>query len=344
MALYTEGRDEAEEENGLTLPALKEGEELKLLNLLPKQHFTQPPPRYTEATLVKALEEKGIGRPSTYAAILSTIQERKYVQKLEGKFSPTELGIVVNDYLVEKFKELIDVQFTAKMEDELDHIEDGKMKWEKVIKDFYNPFHSDLTNALTTVGKVKPQDIPTDIVCEKCGLPMVKRWGRHGRFMACTGFPNCKNTKPIPQEGEENNGQQGEQLYRQTDQKCEKCGSPMVIKSGRYGKFLACVQYPECKNTRPLSTGIKCPKDAGDIVEKRSKRGKQFWSCMNYPQCTFATWYKPIPRNCPQCGADFLLEKRSKTGDLTFFCHKKECGYKEVEKAQDSEAISIGVT
>ena len=337
MALYTEGKDEAEEENGLTLPSLKEGERLKLLSLLPKQHFTQPPPRFTEATLVKALEEKGIGRPSTYAAILSTIQERKYVQKLEGKFSPTELGIVVNDYLVEKFKELIDVQFTAKMEDELDHIEDGKMKWEEVIKDFYSPFHGDLTNALTTVGKVRPQDIPTDDVCEKCGLPMVKRWGRHGRFMACTGFPDCKNTKPIPQEGEENNGQQGEQ----TDQQCEKCGSPMVIKSGRYGKFLACVQYPECKNTRPLATGIKCPKDGGDIAEKRSKRGKQFWSCMNYPQCTFATWYKPVPRNCPQCGAEFLFEKRSKNGDLTFFCHKKECGYKEVEKAQDGESASL---
>jgi DNA topoisomerase I len=344
MALYTEGKDEVEEENGLTLPALAEGEVLKLLSLSPKQHFTQPPPRYTEATLVKALEEKGIGRPSTYAAILSTIQERKYVQKLEGKFSPTELGIVVNDYLVEKFKELIDVKFTAKMEDELDHIEEGKLKWEKVIKDFYKPFHSDLTNALTTVGKVRPQDIPTDIACEKCGLPMVKRWGRHGRFMACTGFPNCKNTKPIPQEGVDINGQQGEQQNQQTDQQCEKCGSPMVIKSGRYGKFLACVRYPECKNTKPLSTGIKCPKDAGDIVEKRSKRGKQFWSCMNYPQCTFATWYKPVPKNCPQCGAEFLLEKRNKNGDLILFCHKKECGYKEVEKSQDAEAVSIGVT
>jgi DNA topoisomerase I len=344
MALYTEGKDEMEEENGLTLPALKEAEVLKLLSLSPKQHFTQPPPRYTEATLVKALEEKGIGRPSTYAAILSTIQERKYVQKIEGKFSPTELGIVVNDYLVEKFKELIDVKFTAKMEDELDHIEDGKLKWEKVIKDFYKPFHSDLTGALTTVGKVRPQDIPTEIVCEKCGLPMVKRWGRHGRFMACTGFPNCKNTKPIPQEGDDSNEQQGEQQYQQTDQQCEKCGSPMVIKSGRYGKFLACVRYPECKNTRPLATGIKCPKDAGDIVEKRSKRGKQFWSCMNYPECTFATWYKPVPKNCPQCGAEFLLEKRNKNGDLILFCHKKECGYKEVEKSQDAEAVSIGVT
>jgi DNA topoisomerase-1 len=162
--------------------------------------------------------------------------------------------------------------------------------------------------------------------------------------MACTGFPNCKNTKPIPQEGEEGNGQQGEQSYQQTDQQCEKCGSPMVIKSGRYGKFLACERYPECKNTKPIATGIKCPKDAGDIVEKRSKRGKQFWSCMNYPQCTFASWYKPVARNCPQCGAEFLLEKRNRNGDLTFFCHRKECGYKEAEKAQDGEAVSSDVT
>jgi len=266
------------------------------------------------------------------------------VQKTEGKFSPTELGMVVNDYLVERFKELIDVGFTAKMEDELDHIEDGKMKWERVVKDFYKPFHGDLTEALETVGKVKPEDIPTDLLCEKCGLPMVKRWGRHGRFMACTGFPQCKNTKPILQEGQDINGQNGEHNSQQTDQLCEKCGSPMVMKSGRYGKFLACARYPECKNTKPLSTGIKCPKDGGDIVERRSKRGKQFWSCSNYPQCTFASWYKPVPRNCPQCGADFLLEKRNKNGDVMLFCHKKECGHKEVEKVRDTDEVSIGVT
>ena len=344
MALYTESKDEAEDENGLTLPALHEGEVLKLLNLLPKQHFTQPPPRYTEATLVKALEEKGIGRPSTYATILSTIQDRKYVQKTEGKFSPTELGMVVNDYLVERFKELIDVGFTAKMEDELDHIEDGKMKWERVVKDFYKPFHGDLTEALETVGKVKPEDIPTDLLCEKCGLPMVKRWGRHGRFMACTGFPQCKNTKPILEDGQDINRQTGEQNSQQTDQQCEKCGSPMVMKSGRYGKFLACSRYPECKNTKPLSTGIKCPKDGGEIVERRSKRGKQFWSCSNYPQCTFASWYRPVSGNCPKCDADFLFEKRNKSGDVIRFCHKKECGHKEVVKLQDEEDVGIGVS
>ena len=328
MALYTEGKDELEEEEGFTLPGLKEGEMLALLSLLPKQHFTQPPPRYTEATLVKALEEKGIGRPSTYAAILSTIQDRKYVQRTEGRFSPTELGMIVNDYLVEKFSELLDFNFTAKMENELDSIEEGKMKWVKVISDFFKPFKSHLGDAVKATDDVKPKDIPTEILCEKCGLPMVVRWGRHGRFLACTGYPKCKNTRPLAENGE--NGQAVEQNVQPTDEKCEKCGSPMVIKTGRFGKFLACSKYPECKSARPLSTGIKCPADGGDIVERRSKRGKLFWSCGNYPKCKFASWYKPVRRQCPKCGADFLYEKRNKAGDVTLFCHKKECGHKEI--------------
>ncbi|OGW37781.1 MAG: DNA topoisomerase I [Nitrospirae bacterium RBG_13_39_12] len=342
MALYTESKDEIEDENGLTLPALKENERLNLLNLQPKQHFTQPPPRYSEATLVKALEEKGIGRPSTYAAILSTIQDRKYVQKTDAKFSPTELGTVVNDYLVERFSELIDVNFTAKLEDELDHIEDGKLKWLKVINDFYKPFKSVLEDAIKTTGKVKPKDIPTETVCEKCGKPMVIRWGRHGRFLACSGFPKCKNTKPLQTEGAEQNTQGTEQISQQTEEKCEKCGSPMVVKAGRFGKFLACSKYPECKNTKSISTGIKCPKDGGDIVERRSKKGKPFWSCSNYPKCKFATWYKPVPNKCPKCNADFLFEKRDKSGNITLFCHNKECGYKKVETGPPSEDTPEG--
>lgn len=342
MALYTEGKDEIEDENGSTLPALKEDETLKLLDLQSKQHFTQPPPRYTEATLVKALEEKGIGRPSTYAAILSTVQDRKYVHKTEGRFSPTELGVVVNNYLVERFPELIDLDFTAKMEDELDHIEDGKMKWIDVVTDFYKPFSSELSSAAKATDRVKPEDIPTEHVCEKCGLPMVIRWGRHGRFLACTGYPKCKNTKPIQQEGEDQQPGGEEKISQQTDEKCEKCGSPMVIKTGRFGKFLACSQYPECKNTKPISTGIKCPNDGGDIVERRSKRGKIFWSCSNYPGCKFASWYKPVDRKCPGCGAGFLLEKRNKAGDLTFFCHNRECGYKETEKVYEEAHSGVG--
>jgi DNA topoisomerase-1 len=335
MALYTESKDEAEEEEGLTLPVLNEGEILKLLNMQPKQHFTQPPPPYTEATLIKALEEKGIGRPSTYAAILSTIQDRKYVQKMNGKFSPTELGIVVNDFLVERFPDLLDVDFTAKMEDDLDHIEEGKMKWVKVVKDFYNPFSHDLAEVEKTKGKIKPKDIPTDEVCEKCGLPMVIRWGRHGRFLACSGFPQCKNTKPLLTKDAEQTELNTEKITQVTEEKCDKCGSSMVIKTGRYGKFLACSRYPECKNTKPISTGLKCPQDGGDIVERGSKRGKPFWSCSNYPACRFVLWYKPINVKCPQCGAEFLIEKRDKTGNQIHYCHDKKCGYKEEIKEED---------
>lgn len=341
MILYTEIKDDEEDADESVLPVLKEGEHLKLLNVQPKQHFTQPPPRYSEATLVKALEEEGIGRPSTYAAILSTIQDRKYIQKREGKFAPTELGVVVNDYLVERFPGLIDVSFTAKMENELDHIEDGKMQWVKVVNDFYGPFSKDLQEAVETKGKVKPKDIDTEIVCEKCGQKMVIRWGRHGRFLACSGFPKCKNAKPIAENGNDK-ASSTEQILQQTDEKCEKCGSPMVIKSGRFGKFLACSQYPDCKSTKSLSIGIKCPLDGGDIVEKRSKKGKSFYSCSNYPRCKYATWYRPVPKKCPNCNADFLLEKRDKTGNTIHFCHKKECEYKETVTIPSDEEVTVG--
>jgi len=333
MALYTEGTDEVMDEGEALLPLLNQGEDLALLELQPKQHFTQPPPRYTEATLVKALEEKGIGRPSTYAAILSTIQDRKYVQKAEGKFSPTELGTVVNDFLVERFSELMDISFTANMEENLDHIEDGKKKWAKIVKDFYKPFHEKLTEAAAVKGKVKPEDIATEQICENCGKPMVIRWGRHGRFYACTGFPECKTTKPLEGEG------QAAGEPETTDEKCPKCESPMVIRSGRFGKFIACSNYPECKTTKPVSTGMKCPLDGGDIVERRSKRGK-FWGCGNYPKCTFVSWYKPVAEKCPKCGAAFLAEKWDKSGKVTHICLNKECGHKAEVKKEDTAAAS----
>ncbi len=323
MALYTEGKDEIEEEEGGMLPALRAGEALKTIEIKPTQHFTQPPPRYSEATLVKALEENGIGRPSTYAAILSTIQDRKYVHKEEGRFSPTELGALVNDLLVDKFPELIDISFTAKMEEELDLIEEGKMKWVEVMNDFYTPFDKDLKAASNDNARVKPADIATDEVCEKCNSPMVIKWGRHGRFMACSGYPGCKNTRPLNGEG----AVTGIQEF--TDEKCSTCGSPMILKSGRFGKFLACSRYPECKNTKPLPTGVKCPEDNGNIVERRTKKGKPFWSCSNYPECKFATWFKPVPWKCPGCGTEFMLEKRDKEGNALLQCIRKECGHSE---------------
>lgn len=331
MALYTESRDDMEEEEGGLLPSLSENDPLEQKEVKPVQHFTQPPPRYTEATLVKALEDKGIGRPSTYASILSTIQDRKYAQKIENRFSPTELGVVVNDLLVEKFPELIDYNFTATMENELDDIEQAKLNWVSVVKDFFIPFDFDLKAADKDKERVKPEDIPTDIVCEKCGSPMVIKWGRHGRFLACSGYPQCKNTRPL-------NGDQKPQTADEvlTGENCEKCGSPMVMKTGRFGKFIACSKYPECKTTKPLSTGVKCPVDSGDIVERKSKRGKPFWSCGNYPNCTFAMWYKPVPIECPICKAPFMVEKRNKAGDVLHVCIEKTCAHKEELKRPEA--------
>lgn len=334
MALYTESRDEVEEEEGGILPSLNEKERLNLIEVKPSQHFTQPPPRYTEATLVKALEEKGIGRPSTYASILSTIQERKYVEKDSDKrFHPTELGIIVNDLLVEKFPELIDIGFTAKMENELDAIENRKLKWLKVVKDFYKPFSRDLAQALMDMKKIKPKDIPTEEICEKCGSSMVIKWGRHGRFLACSNYPQCKNTKEL-RDGTTGLDSKESQREADVNEICEKCGAPMIVKVSKFGKFLACSTYPECKNTRPISTGVKCPLDEGDIVERRSKRGRRFWSCKNYPKCTFALWYKPIQKHCPKCNASFLVERLTKEGKSYLQCLTKGCDYKEDIEAE----------
>lgn len=333
MILYREELPEDSEE-AIQLPDIPQGSNLIVSELNGSQHFTQPPPRYTEATLVKTLEERGIGRPSTYATILSTIQERKYVTKIDGKFVPSELGILVNDLLVEGFPELIDVGFTARMEEELDEIEEGKIKWLKVVKDFYGPFKKDLDEALKNLQKIKPQDIPTDILCEKCGLPMVIRWGRHGRFIACTGYPKCKNTRPL----EENGAGSGKELPKETEERCDKCGSPMVVKRSRYGKFLACSRYPECKNTRPISSGIKCPLDGGDLIERRTKKGRIFWSCSNYPKCKFATWYRPVNEQCPECGAPFLVIKNSNS-KRTLYCLKEDCKFQREITSQEGQEL-----
>ncbi len=325
MKLYIESGDNGSDEEGL-LPSLSEGDLLKTLAITPKQHFTQPPARYTEASLVKELEAKGIGRPSTYATIMSTIQDRKYTEKIDRKFNPTELGMLVSDLLVERFSELMDFNFTAKMEDNLDKIEEGGLKWVDIVMDFYQPFDKDLADAMESLGKVKPKDIPTDEVCDKCDKPMVIKWGRHGRFIACTGYPECKNTKPLEQDGAGGDGQSAS--VTETDEKCEKCSAPMVLKAGKFGRFLACSKYPDCKTTKPLGTGIQCPDDGGEIVERSTRKGKVFFSCGNYPKCKFATWYKPVNKKCPTCNADFLVEKRTKQGEF-YLCLNKDCKYKE---------------
>ncbi|HYA88355.1 MAG TPA: type I DNA topoisomerase [Nitrospirota bacterium] len=342
MAVYMEEKSEdqspSEEENGeAVLPPLNEGEKLTLIQLDPKQHFTQPPPRFSEALLVKTLEEKGIGRPSTYAAIISTIQERDYVNKVENKFRPTELGILVNDLLVNHFPVIMDVAFTAKMEEELDKIEEGQMPWVEAVKDFYKPFSESLEKAQADMKDFKAEQIPTDIVCEKCGKPMVVKWGRNGQFLACSGYPDCKTTRPFVRN---ENGVVEASAEETTDEICPKCGSAMMIKRGRFGKFLACSRYPECKYTQGMSTGVLCPVDGGKLVERRSRFGKIFYSCANYPDCKFAIWNKPLSRPCPQCNAPFLVEKYSKKTGVSITCLKKECGYKEEPKTEDQVSLS----
>jgi DNA topoisomerase-1 len=323
-ALYMEGEDNQENGNGeKKLPSLSEGEILELLGLMPKQHFTQPPYRFSEATLIKELEEKGIGRPSTYATILSTIKEKGYVQLEKGKFSPTELGFVVNDLLVVNFPDIFDIEFTAQMEENLDKIEEGQRDWIDTLKEFYSPFQKDLEMAKVSMRDVKREMIPTEAICERCGSKMVKRWGKRGYFLACSSYPKCRYTREV--EGNEEN-------QVETEARCEKCGNPMVVKNGKFGRFLACSNYPTCKSTRSLDTGVRCPQEGCDgiLVERRTRKGRTFYSCTNYPRCTYALWDKPIPEKCPQCGFSFLVEKQGK-GGVTKRCPQKECGYRELE-------------
>ncbi len=319
----------SEEETG-TLPMLQEGERLELVTLEPKQHFTQPPPRYNEALLIKELEEQGIGRPSTYHTIISTIQDRKYVEKVEGQFKPTELGDIVNELLVTHFPDVLNVEFTARMEQELDEIEEGDKKWVDTVRDFYEPFSKRLEKAQHEMRDIKREETPTEVVCDRCGLPMVIRWGKNGRFLACTGYPDCRNTKEFTE------GESGElsivQKENTVSDLCERCGSPMVIKNGRFGRFVACSKYPECKYTKALSTGVKCPQTGcgGDLAEKRTKKGKIFFACSRYPQCNYALWNRPVPRPCPECKAPFLVEKYDRKIQQTRVqCPEKGCPYIE---------------
>jgi DNA topoisomerase-1 len=324
MALYMEGEDNQENGNGeKKLPPLTEGENLDLLALTPRQHFTQPPYRFSEATLIKELEEKGIGRPSTYATILATIKEKQYVRLEKGKFFPTELGCLVNDLLVVNFPDIFDIEFTAQMEENLDHIEEGDKDWVETLKEFYLPFEKDLEMAKVSMRDVKRELIPTDAVCERCGSKMVKRWGKRGYFLACSSYPECTYTREVEGNGEN---------QVETDAKCEKCGSPMVVKNGKFGRFLACSNYPTCKFTRSLDTGVRCPEEGcnGLIVERKSRKGRTFYGCSNYPNCTYALWDKPIPEKCPQCGFPLLVEKHGK-GGVTRRCPQKECGYRASE-------------
>jgi DNA topoisomerase-1 len=378
------------------LPPLRAGMKLALQKLDPKQHFTQPPPRFTEASLVKELEENGIGRPSTYASILATLQNREYVEKTEGKFVPSELGMTVTDLLVSHFSDIVDVGYTARMEEELDEIEEGRLEWIDALKDFNKAFTKDLKAANRNMENIKTKEEPTDQTCSKCGKPMVIKWGRYGRFMACSGYPDCKNTQELaPVAGGNGNGgaaapgangtvaaapvipeshgtceKCGSQMVvrkgrfgpflacsaypkcrntkkiamdregnitvtrkpdRILDEKCPQCGKPLAVKDGRFGEFTACSAYPECKYIKLKEVGIDCPKDGcgGRVVERRSRRGRTFFGCSNYPKCDFVTWYRPIPEACPTCKRPYLLEKTTKKDGTSHFCDKEGCGYKK---------------
>ena len=340
MKVYIEGRDERAPANGEdddedeaqdgVLPGLQKGDALKLLSMDPRQHFTQPPPRYTQASLIKELDENGIGRPSTYAAIISNILDREYVAQNESRqLLPTDLGFLVTDLLVESFPDILNVEFTASMEDELDRIEIGKEKWTKAMKRFYTPFERDLKKAEKEMRDVKRQEVPTDVDCDKCGAKMVIKWGRNGEFLACPQYPECKNTKNFKRS---ETGEIEIVAEEEVDETCEECGRPMLLRWGKFGKFLGCSGYPECKNIQPLEKpvdlGIKCPEcKEGNVKERKSRWGKVFYGCDKYPECKFASWDRPLPTPCPDCGSPILVEKVTKRNGRTHRCYKKECGY-----------------
>ena len=303
--------DENGEKNGL--PDVKPGEKVSIEEVRPEQHFTEPPPRFNAGSLVKELEQNGIGRPSTYAQIISVLLDRKYVSQDKRRFSPTDLGKMVNGILITNFPDIISEEFTARMESELDKIEDGSYTWVEALNDFYGPFKSDLDKALSRKDKIKKQtEEKTDEICEKCGRPMVIKIGRNGKFLACSGYPDCKNTRSL-----KNN-------VETIDEKCPTCGSPMQIRRGRFGRFIACSNYPECKTTKNIPIGVKCPEPGcgGEIVERSSRKGKIFFSCSNYPRCQHSSWYKPVNRRCDSCGYPYLVERRSKARGEYLACPK----------------------
>jgi len=314
------------------IPPVEKGDTVTANKFDPSQHFTKPPPRFSEASLVKELEADGIGRPSTYAQIIYTLKQRKYVELQERRLAPTELGFTVIKILVDHFENLFDVSFTASMEKELDDIEEGKIEWTKVLNEFYEPFERTMSTLSDKVREIKESMVEkTDEVCEKCGRPMVVKWGRNGRFLACSGYPECKSTKPL--NGEEENVDSGKT--------CEKCGGKLLIKSGRFGKFLGCENYPECKNTKSLSLGISCPTEGcdGEVVERRGRRGRTFYGCSRYPECKFAAWNKPVNQKCRACGNPYLVEKTTKAKGFHYQCPEcKVVSYPEPAEESTTES------
>ncbi|MGA8344524.1 MAG: type I DNA topoisomerase, partial [Candidatus Sulfotelmatobacter sp.] len=348
-----EGKDEEDEELKHKLPALEAGQKLTLKELKPEQHFTEPPPRYNEASLVKELEERGIGRPSTYAAILSTIQERQYVQKVGGKFSPTEIGLVVTDLLVENFRDIFDVQYTAHLEEELDEIEEGKETWTDTLGDFYKKFQKDLKYAEKHMENIKRMEKPTDEKCERCGAPLVIKWGKHGSFYACSTYdkedPNtCTFTKENPINLPDLDSADVQETTQ--EEYCENCGRVMVLKRGRFGQFMACTGYPDCKTTRRLDQGKKvpdipldelCPKCGRNMMIRHGRYG-EFTTCSGYPECKYVK-QNFIGVKCPECKDGELVEKRARKGNTFYGCgNYPNCKFTSAHKPIPEKCPSCG--
>ena len=353
LRVYEESKEGKDEELKHKLPALEAGQKLTLKELKPEQHFTEPPPRYNEASLVKELEERGIGRPSTYSAILSTIQERQYVQKLGGKFTPTEIGLVVTDLLVENFRDIFDVAYTARLEEELDEIEEGKEKWTDTLADFYKKFQKDLKYAEKHMENIKRMEKPTDEKCERCGAPLVIKWGKHGSFYACSTYDKeDPNTCTFTKENPINLPDLDSADVQETSQEeyCENCGRVMVLKRGRFGQFMACTGYPDCKTTRRLDQGKKvpdipldelCPKCGRNMMIRHGRFG-EFTACSGYPECKYVK-QNYIGVKCPECKEGDLVEKRARKGNTFYGCgNYPKCKFTSAHKPMAEKCPSCG--
>lgn len=335
LAVLPRGKDE----EGAELPPLSEGLELRLEALEKEQKFTQPPARYNEASLVRELEERGIGRPSTYASIISTLQDREYVSLVERRFVPTDLGRVVCGQLVEHFGRLMDVGFTAQMEASLDRVAEGEERWGELMERFAGDFNPTLDAAAKNMRSVKG-GLETGLTCPECGKPLVIKFGKAGQFLACSGYPECRHTSNFTRDGE---GRvvpvAPEKRQLEVVGSCPRCGRDLVVKMSRTGsRFIACTGYPECDYTAPFSTGVPCPRcGEGSLVEKSSKRGKMFFSCDQYPRCDFALWDRPVAETCPRCGSPYLVEKKNRDGGTRVLCPVKGCGFVKGETTGGGE-------
>ncbi|MGV8075227.1 MAG: type I DNA topoisomerase [Syntrophobacteraceae bacterium] len=342
MTLYVEARENGDsKEETEWLPDLVEGQAISLLDVAAKQHFTQPPPRFSEAALIKELEEKGIGRPSTYASIVSTILDREYVTVQKRSLCPTELGWFINGLLVDNFPDIVDVEFTAKMEESLDEIEKGGHPYNELLSTFYRRFAATLDSAQSNMLNFKSVGLPTELKCPKCKRPLHIRFSRNGPFIACSGYPTCSFSSDYSRDEK---GHLRLAAAPSTDEKCEKCGRPMIVKRGRFGEFLACSGYPLCKSTRAPSTGIPCPAAGcgGELVERVGKRGKKFYGCNRYPDCKTVFWDRPVLKTCMNCGASVLLEKHMKRGGVKLICSNPACRNEIREEQEATPEVSEG--